>query len=486
MMFAVSVLRRSRRRLVPVSEVLSPRALVRLVAVLAIALGGGAARAEGLLSGMSVASLTPTAAGGPPARVAADPTGAPGEAPNPEMLRWLLVSHALSAPVGDVAREALAASLRLGDVGALRLREAPPVEPELLLLSSVWDSVDSPSVKKAIESGEPWQLVHFSAASALPAGDARVTARGQMAYSPQGSEMTRPGDDTLPEALTLDLRLELGDFEVGAGRRAFGKAADRVISVPQLRRDQESTEVWLAQRVGALRLQVSRAELADNVDRDPTLARTTKNQTAVTAEVGQGNWPMLGLTYAVGDAERAWWSQDRRARLTDRQTYDNVIGSLYYHAELWDLTAATTYGRSRPTTGGAETVSLYHDLTLTLRLTDSLTLMPSVGTGSDWYEAMRTEGGTSSASLSLSYALPVRRWYAWSYASYSASRIAEARVDGRAVSVAGGITRELGTLGSARASVSLEVGYDRYADVASPAASSEGAYGFVLFKLARF
>ena len=131
-------------------------------------------------------------------------------------------------------------------------------------------------------------------------------------------------------------------------------------------------------------------------------------------------------------------------------------------------------------------MSLYHDLTLTLRLTDSLTLMPSVGTGSDWYEAPRTEGGTSSASLSVSYALPVRRWYAWSYASYSASRIGDARVDGRAVSVAGGITRELGTLASARASMSLEVGYDRYADAASPAASSQGAYGFVLFKLARF
>ena len=79
-------------------------------------------------------------------------------------------------------------------------------------------------------------------------------------------------------------------------------------------KDREGTEVWLAQTLGLLRLKLSQSDLSDNVDRDPALPRTTKTQTAVSAQLTPRAWPIFGLTYATGDSERTWLTGEGRHR----------------------------------------------------------------------------------------------------------------------------------------------------------------------------
>jgi hypothetical protein len=92
----------------------------------------------------------------------------------------------------------------------------------------------------------------------------------------------------------------------------------------------------------------------------------------------------------------------------------------------------------------------------------------------------------NAASLTLSYALPVTDVRVWTYASYTTNHTTDRQVDGRTVSVTGGLVRELGKIRSARASLSLEIGHDRYVDSVRPESSVQDTFGFLLFKLASF
>jgi len=444
----------------------------------------GLAQAENM-SGLNVASRSPASTtSAPSARGPADATDA--QPTSAELARWLLWPSGLATPVDDAAREALGNSLRLGDVGALRLRD-PSVPDEPFMLRTSGSDRASTDLRKLMETGERWHLLAFGLEAGLPAQDAEISARGQVAYLPGGDAGARDVADDAQDPIAIDLKLALEGFEVGVGHRSFGKRLDRAVTVPQVVKDRESSEVWLAQRVGVLGLKLAHSETSDNVDRDPALAQTTRDQTSVTAELKLSDWPILGVTYAVGDAERVWLAHVPAVRAPARQAFESLIGSVYYAGDHWDVNASSTYSRSREAVGPEDaSTSMYYDLALTLRLADALTLVPAVGMGVDRYSLSQTLGGTSYASATLSYAPPARAWRAWTSAAYTDTRSSDRTADARSVSVAGGVAHDLGKVLSGRASLSLQVGYSRYADEIYPAVSSEGAFAFALFTLARF
>ena len=149
--------------------------------------------------------------------------------------------------------------------------------------------------------------------------EVKVTAYGAVAYLPSLSAprpdgglgfgpATAPGAafglglDEPEEPVSLGFKGELGGLglEGGAEYRSVGKRLERVVTGPASQKDREGTEVWLAQRLGLLRLKLSQSDLSDNVDRDPALPRTTKAQTSVSAQFAPRAWPIFGLTYATG------------------------------------------------------------------------------------------------------------------------------------------------------------------------------------------
>ena len=67
--------------------------------------------------------------------------------------------------------------------------------------------------------------------------------------------------------------------------------------------------------------------------------------------------------------------------------------------------------------------SLYHDLTLTLRPMKTVTLMPSVSTGTDRYERSSGQYQTNTLSMLLMYSPVASRWNVWTLGAYSTERL---------------------------------------------------------------
>jgi hypothetical protein len=420
----------------------------------------------------------------------------------PDLPPWLIASR-LGRPLDDGSRErddAIGAA-GLSDLDAVLLRGAPgpPIAPDPLTLRTSGE--DPNDLRVLLGRGEPWRLLRFGADAGSRPQEVKVTAYGAVAYLPSSGAGASPDAgqgfgpaaapsrliDEQEEPVSLGFKGELAGLEAGAEYRSVGKRLERVVAGPASQKDREGTEVWLAQRLGLLRLQLAQSDLSDNVDRNPALPRTTKTQTAVTAQLAPRDWPIFGLTYATGDSERVWLTGEGRARAIERQSFDSVAGSAYYAGPGWDLSGSSTYAYSRePGRVDREMTTLYHDLALTLRPVDSVTVMPSVSTGLDRYDRSGTRSQTGSASLLLSYTPTASWWSLWTLAAYTTSQTTDRTVDGRTVSVSGGLACGLGKILGARTTLSLEAGYDRYVDAIYPDSSARGVFGLVLIQVSAF
>ena len=127
-----------------------------------------------------------------------------------------------------------------------------------------------------------------------------------------------------------------------------------------------------------------------------------------------------------------------------------------------------------------------HDLSLTLRLLDSLSAVPTVNLTQERsvWSAFRSDTGT--AGLTLFYAPPTRDWSASTSGGYTSTRTSDSSVNGRSVSLTATLTYALGQWLPPRSSVSVEGGYDRYVDAVLPQSSSSAISGFVLVRIAGF
>ena len=422
----------------------------------------------------------------------------------PDLPSWLIASR-LGRPLDDTSRDDAMGGGGLSDLGAVLLREgsAAPITPDPLTLRTSGE--DPTDLRALLGRGDRWHLMSFGAAAARPQ-DMQVTAYGAVAYLPSLSS-SRPdgglgfgpasapgaafglGLDDPEEPVSLGFKGELVGLglEGGAEYRSVGKQLERVVAGPASQKDREGTEVWLAQRLGLLRLKLSLSDLSDNVDRDPALPRTTKTQTAVSGQLAPRDWPIFGLTYATGDSERAWLTGEGRARTIERQTFDSVAGSTYYGARWFDLSGTSTYSFSRePGRSDRDMNSLYHDLSLTLRPVNVLSVTPSLSSGVDRYEWSSTRYQFGSASLLLTYTPPASRFSLWTLGAYTTSQSTDRSVDGRTMSVSGGLACGLGRILGGQASVAVQAGYDRYVDGIYPDSSTRGAFGLVLLKVASF
>ncbi len=422
----------------------------------------------------------------------------PGVAERPPDLPPWLVASRLGRPLDDTFRGD-GDSTGLSDLGAVLLRDVPsaPIEADPLTLRTSGE--DPNDLRALLRGGERWHLMSFGATAGSRPQEARATAYGAVAYLPSlgGS---RPADglgfgpasplaiDDREEPISVGFKGQLGAFEGGAEYRSVGKRLERVVPGPASQKDKEGTEVWLAQRLGLLRLRLSESDLSDNVDRNPALPRTTKVQTAVSAQLAPPrDWPIFGLTYATGDSERTWLTGDGRSRTVERQSFDSVAGSAYYAGPGFDLSGTSTYGYSRDLgPPDREMTSLYHDLSLTLRPINTITVMPSVSTGLDRYQWSDGRYQTGTMSLLLTYSPTASRFSLWTLGAYTTSQASDRTVDGRTMSISGGIACGLGKVLGGNASLSVQAGYDRYVDSVYPDSSARGAFGLVLLKVTSF
>ena len=361
-----------------------------------------------------------------------------------------------------------------------------PAGPDLPLTTSVADR-EPTDLRLLVTDGERWRLMEVGAAMTWHPLSATITAFGQLPYVVTEPGHVAPAFDDTHAPAALGVTGQAGGFEAGIQYRSVGKRLERLISAPAALKDREGHEVWVAQRLGVLRLRLADSRLTDNVDRNPALARTTKNQTAVTAELAMSEWPVLGLTFASGESARVRLTPGGRETAAEQREFDSVTGSAYYHGGPgWGVTASSTVSRARHLVRPDDDMTaMSQDLGLRLHPMESLTVNPALSLAQERYAWSDLAIDSSTAGLTLSYAPAASHWSVSSFVSYTATRASDGSTDGRSVSLSGALTCVLGRWlpGS---TVSFEAGYDRYVDAAIPDSASGVVTGFVLLKLAAF
>jgi hypothetical protein len=379
-------------------------------------------------------------------------------------------------------------AIRPDERDTLADESTPPVSPELPLLTTSATDREPTDLRLLVGDAERWRLVEFETAATWRPLGAKLTAFGQLPHAVSETLDRAPAFGETQEPAALGVRGEAGDFEAGAQYRSVGKRLDRLIGAPTALRDREGHEIWMAQRLGLLKLRLSDSELSDNVDRNPALPRTTRDQTAVTAELSLSAWPVLGLTYAAGEAARVRLAPEGREGSPERREFESVTGSAYYYGGPgWDVTASSTLSLSRHIARTQDdTATLTQDLSLTLYLRDSVTVAPTLSLGLERWAPSDVRSDTGTAGLTLSYAPPSSRWSASTFVGYTSTRTSDGSSDARNVSLTGALTCALGRLLPSRATLSFEAGYDDYADAAVPDSAARAVSGFVVLKIAGF
>jgi hypothetical protein len=380
-------------------------------------------------------------------------------------------------------------AFRPDERGALVDEPTPaPLGPELPLLTTSATDREPTDLRLLVGDAERWRLMEFeTAASWRPLG-AKLTAFGQLPYALSDPPDRAPALGETQEPATLGIKGEAGGFEAGAQYRSVGKRLDRLVGAPTALKDREGHEVWVAQRLGLLKLWLSDSELTDNVDRNPALPRTTRDQTAVTAELSLSAWPVLGLTYAAGEAARARLTPKGREGSPERRQFESVSGSAYYHGGPgWDVTSSSTLAMSRDVVRPQDDAAmLSQGLSLTLHLLDSVTAVPTLALGVERFALSDVRSDTGTAGLTLSYAPPAGRWSASTFVGYTSTRTSDGSTDARNVSLTGALTCALGRLLPPRSTLSFEAGYDHYVDAAVADSAARAVSGFVVLKIAGF
>jgi hypothetical protein len=380
-------------------------------------------------------------------------------------------------------------AIRPDERSALVDEPAPaPVGPELPLLTTSATDREPTDLRLLVADAERWRLTEFETAAIWRRLAAKLTAFGQLPHAVSETLDRAPAFGETEEPAALGVKGEAGDFEAGAQYRSVGKRLDRLVGAPRALKDREGHEVWMAQRLGLLKVRLSDSELSDNVDRNPALPRTTRDQTAVTAELSLSAWPVLSLTYAAGEAARARLTPEGNEGSPERRQFESVTGSAYYYGGPgWDVTASSTLALSRLAVRPQdETATLNQDLSLTLYLRESVTVAPTLSLGLERWAPSDVHSDTGTAGLTLSYAPPAGRWSASTYVDYTATRTSDGSTDARNVSLTGALTCALGRWLPPRATLSFEAGYDHYADAAVPDSAVHAVSGFVVLKIAGF
>lgn len=359
------------------------------------------------------------------------------------------------------------------EVPPLPLPSGSLAEP-FTLRTSVTDT--EPLDLRTLARGERWHLARFDAVALSPGLDTQLSAYGRVAYVPGNAGPVEPSTD---DPVSIGLRGKLGDFELCAEYRSVGKRLERVLGDGG--RDQETAQVWLARRFGPMRLKLSQAELSDNVDKNPALPRTTRVQTALTAELLPADWAVVGVTFASGDLERARLGPAARERAPERYGFNSMTASVYHDAGWWGAGVSATYTRTRDlAASNRDSEGLYQDASVWMRFVETLTVTSSAGAGQEQYLWSGATSDSASGWLSVTYTPPRSRWHAWTVAGGTLYTSSDRSADGRTVNVGAGIGWDLSRWLGARSTVSVEAGYDRYMDGISPGGSSRSLFGLVL------
>jgi hypothetical protein len=288
--------------------------------------------------------------------------------------------------------------------------------------------------------------------------------------------------------LRLAIKENWGRLALGVRFESVSPGLEKVTG-GDVKGETEGGEVWLEGREGPVSLRLSGGQFWDNLADYPWAPRTTKTQGGTALGLSLPIGTALSVGYQSGLAERAPGVRPRTALAAAPQAseFQSVLTSLTCGGAAWGLTVSSTYDPSNDLRNPAqETTSLTHDVSASLQLLPSITIMPAVSVTEDAYEWSGIRSQTTSASVSVSWISILEGVDLTVWGSYARNKTTDNLYDATAINTAADLVWRLRQVGSTRASLALEVGSNHYLDgVTAPAETAE-VYGMLTLRIATF
>lgn len=352
-----------------------------------------------------------------------------------------------------------------------------------------FDSAFTERDRPAFDGLEPdWRLLSLKARASSRLWAGTLTEEAEvLGYGPPEPSGLASSDLAGPRLLRLNARGAWGRVESGMRFQSVSPGLEKVTG-PAVKPDREELEAWLAARLGPLRLRVLAGELHDDVADDPRRGTTTRTQAGATAQWTMPSGSLFGLGLNHGRSERAAPLRGpERGRRWPTTDFDSLVASGYhYGGPRWDVTLASTYTMSADTGSPArKTALLSHDFSVSIRPTPAITLTPAVSLFEDAPRGAEAGSRSLSASLSVTLAPLADPLDLTLYGGYTRSRTADGAYDGQSLDTTASLVWHL-RRSPPTATLSFQIGYDRYHDPASHGAGYEELTGLVTVRVAAF
>lgn len=322
--------------------------------------------------------------------------------------------------------------------------------------------------------GQEPRSLNFLATSTL--FDGKLTGEGEVAYSsPALNALQGPGD-AQHRLLRFGLTGTQGTLRYGLTYRSTGKAFTTL-------QDQAMREVWGEWQAGITRLRSSRAEVWNNVEKDPSRPRLIQTQEKIVLTLAPATWPEISLSYSRGSSSS---SHEPSGVMPQRSQVDTLESALSYTGAAWTARLASAYSlnsdRLHP---GMETEGLLHSFSASYRPTTTLTLAPSLSMREDRQRWSGVRIETPTTALSLNYS-PDKLVNFTAVGSYSKTHSTDGLVDSSAFNATSKVSWTFQESSPVHTTLSIEAAYRRSVDAICPTLSNENLSGLVLLQVAGF
>ena len=292
-----------------------------------------------------------------------------------------------------------------------------------------------------------------------------------------------------PQLLLLDAEHRAGNSRYGAAYRYEGpdRRSTRkygALSNVKWHRDQESLEVWHAQRLGDTRLKLFLTEFQSNPGQDPGRYSIDSLNGGLSLNQRLERTPLyLTLSGSQGTSSAAL-APPGREPFSSRSwnTYNAALS--VYPSRRWDAYISTGYSSAGDLSRTGEAEDFYwHEAGVAIHPTWDTVLKPTVALGKIRNERTGDQIDYPFASLALTFfdLLPAFEVTLWS--SYARMTSGEAALDTTSADASLRLSRKLPDA-SDKATLSLELGWSSHRDHLVPSRSYEGVSGMALLRFA--
>lgn len=303
-----------------------------------------------------------------------------------------------------------------------------------------------------------------------------LVGEGEFAHSPPTVRSIAGRGDPKNRLFRISLTGVQGPFRYGFNNRLAGKG---FMNGP----DQDMKELWGEWRHGITRLRSSLVKSHNNVDEDPFQSRLTQLLGKLSVTFAPSSWPEIGFSYSRGSLSS---SLDPIGVMPQRIVSDSLDASFSYSRPAWNARISSSFFSSIDLLGRTgETIGLTHAVSGSYRLTNSLTLNPTVSLRRDRQQWSGVHINTPSTTLAVTYKTDDRFNFT-ATGTYTQSQSSDGLVDASTITATSVVSWIPGASAQRGPCFSLETQYSTTRQETNPALDIEELTALLIMQLTYF